>query len=267
MSFKTFVFCNRKNSSIAAQDKLLNILKNRGHEVLDEYSEDADLLICIGGDGTFLSFTHKCGFPTAPILGINTGHLGFLQESSAYDLETTISDIEQGKYKIQNIKPVSARIVTRDRDFIRVGINEIVVRGTYSHSSHFSVSIDETKIQDFSGDGILVATAVGSTAYNYSLGGSLVSPDLNVLQLTPIAPMNTNAYRSFKSSILLPATDIINIRGTGRSTGGTVMISFDGRTHEFNNVEYIEISQSEYEIHLIRQDSYDYWNKLSNKLL
>lgn len=267
MSFKTFVFCNRKNSSIAAYDNLINILKNRGHEVLEEYSDDADLLICIGGDGTFLSFTHKCGFPSAPILGINTGHLGFFQESSAYDLETTISDIEEGNYKIQNIKPVKARIVARDREFIRVGINEVVVRGTYSHSSHFSVSIDETKIQDFSGDGILVATAVGSTAYNYSLGGSLVSPDLNVLQLTPIAPMNTNAYRSFKSSILLPASDIVTIKGNGRSTAGTVLISFDGRTHEFNNVEYIEISQSEYEIHLIRQESYDYWNKLSSKLL
>ena len=267
MSFKTFVFCNRKNSSIAAYYNLINILKNRGHEVLGEYSDDADLLICIGGDGTFLSFTHKCGFPSVPILGINTGHLGFFQESSAYDLETTISDIEEGNYKIQNIKPVKARIVARDHEFIRVGINEIVVRGTYSHSSHFSVSIDETKIQDFSGDGILVATAVGSTAYNYSLGGSLVSPDLNVLQLTPIAPMNTNAYRSFKTSILLHASDIVTIKGNGRSNAGTVLISFDGRTHEFNNVEYIEISQSEYEIHLIRQESYDYWNKLSSKLL
>ena len=139
MSFKTFVFCNRKHSSIAAYENLINILKERGHEVLDEYSEDSDLLICIGGDGTFLSFTHKCGFPSAPILGINTGHLGFFQESSTYDLETTISDIENGKYKLQNIKPVRARIVTRDREFIRVGINEIVVRGTYSHSSHYSV--------------------------------------------------------------------------------------------------------------------------------
>ena len=267
MPLKTFVFCNKKYSSIAVYDNLINILKDRGHEVLDEYREDADLLICIGGDGTFLSFAHKCAFPSAPILGINTGHLGFFQESSANNLEATVSDIESGNYKIQNIKPVSARIIARDREFTRIGINEIVVRGTYSHSSHLSVSIEETKIQDFSGDGILVATAVGSTAYNYSLGGSLVSPDLNVLQLTPIAPMNTNAYRSFKSSILLPASDTITIRGTGRSTGGTVLISFDGRTHEFNNVEYIEISQSEHEIHLIRQESYDYWNKLSSKLL
>lgn len=267
MSHKTFVFCNRKNTSIAAYENLIEILKKRGHKVLDEYSEEANLLICIGGDGTFLSFVHKCGFPSAPILGINTGHLGFFQEYSARDLENIIDEIENKNYKIQNIKPVSARIYTRDRDFTRIGVNEIVVRGTYSHSSHFSVFIDETKIQDFSGDGILVATAVGSTAYNYSLGGSLVSPDLSVLQLTPIAPMNTNAYRSFKSSILLPGSDTITIRGSGRSTGGTILMSFDGRTHEFINVSHIEICQGESEIHLIRQHNYDYWNKLSSKLL
>ena len=267
MSHKTFVFCNRKNTSIAAFENLKEILNRRGHEVLDEYSEDASLLVCIGGDGTFLSFVHKCGFPKTPILGINTGHLGFFQESSAREIEDTIEDIENGRYAIQNIKPVSAKIFTRDRDFTRIGVNEIVVRGTYSHSSHFSVSIDETKIQDFSGDGILVSTPVGSTAYNYSLGGSLVAPDLNVLQLTPIAPMNTSAYRCFRSSILVPASKLITIRGNGRSTGGTVLLSFDGRTHEFNNVSHIEITQDENEIHLIRQENYDYWNKLSTKLL
>lgn len=267
MSHKTFVFCNRKYTSIAAFENLKEILNRRGHEVLDEYSEDASLLVCIGGDGTFLSFVHKCGFPKAPILGINTGHLGFFQESSAHEIENTIEDIENGRYAIQNIKPVSAKIFTRDRDFTRIGVNEIVVRGTYSHSSHFSVSIDETKIQDFSGDGILVSTPVGSTAYNYSLGGSLVAPELNVLQLTPIAPMNTNAYRCFRSSILVPASKLITIRGNGRSTGGTVLLSFDGRTHEFNNVSHIEITQDENEIHLIRHENYDYWNKLSTKLL
>ena len=267
MSRKVFVFCNRKNSSLAVYDKLVALLRHRGHEVLPEYSDDAELLICIGGDGTFLSFVHKCGFPSAPILGINTGHLGFFQEASTRDLETTISDIESGKYAIQNIKPVKARIVAREREFIRVGINEIVVRGTYSHSTHFSVSIHDTKIQNFSGDGILVASAVGSTAYNYSLGGSLVSPDLDALQLTPIAPMSTNAYRSFRSSILLPASDTVTIRGIGRSSGGAILMSFDGRTHEFSNVEYIEISQSEDVIHLIRQPGYDYWNKISSKLL
>ena len=165
------------------------------------------------------------------------------------------------------MRPVQAKIITRRGEFLRTGLNEIVVRGPYSHASHYEISIDKTKIQDFSGDGILISTPVGSTAYNYSLGGSLVSPDLDVLQLTPIAPMSTNAYRCFNSSLILPSKETITIAGTGRCEGGTVLLSFDGRTHEFNGVQKIEITSSDKEIHLIRTSTYDHWGLLSSKLL
>ena len=79
--------------------------------------------------------------------------------------------------------------------------------------------------------------------------------------------MNTSAYRCFHSSILLPASERIRITGTGRSTRGTIILSFDGRTHEFSNVNYVEITQSDKEVHLIRNQDYDYWKKLSSKLL
>ena len=243
------------------------MLEESGYEIAEEYSDDVDLLACIGGDGTFLSFVHKCGFPKAPIIGINTGHLGFFQEALPSNLRETLDYISKGEYQLQNICPVQARVVTRRGEFMRTGLNEIVVRGPYSHASHYEISIDNTKIQEFSGDGIIISTPVGSTAYNYSLGGSLVSPDLEVLQLTPIAPMNTNAYRCFKSSLILPSTETITIAGTGRCEGGTVLLSFDGRTHEFGGVLKIEITRSDKEIHLIRTKSYDHWSLLSSKLL
>lgn len=267
MPKKAFIFRNNKENSIEAEERLKAILQSRGYGIISEFSDDADLLACIGGDGTFLSFVHKCRFPSAPIIGINTGHLGFFQEASPDRLEETVDDIESGNITIQTIKPVQAKVVTARNEFYRIGLNEILVRGQFSHVSQFSVSIDDTKVQDFSGDGILVSTPVGSTAYNYSLDGSLVSPDLDVLQLTPVAPMNTSAYRCFHSSILLPATERIRIAGTGRSTRGTIILSFDGRTHEFSNVEYVEVTQADKEIHLIRQKDYDYWKKLSSKLL
>ena len=264
---KAFIFSNNKEASVSAATRLREILTARGCILMDEYSDEADLLACIGGDGTFLSCIHKCRFPAAPIIGINTGHLGFFQESSPDHLERTIDDIESGRYIIQKIKPVQAKIVAGRNEFTRIGLNEILVRGNYSHVSQFSVSIDDTKVQDFSGDGILISTPVGSTAYNYSLDGALVSPDLDVLQLTPVAPMNTNAYRCFHSSILLPASEKIRIAGIGRSTRGTIILSFDGRTHEFSNVSYVDISQSDKSVRLIRQHDYDYWKKLSSKLL
>lgn len=262
-----YIYSNNKESSRIACDTLKNVLKEHDWNVLEDYSEEVDILACVGGDGTFLSFVHKLKFPTAPIIGINTGHLGFFQEAMPDSIESTIQAIDNNEYQIQTIKPVEATINTKTGTFTRIGVNEVLVRGLYSHVSQFSVSIDDTKVQDFSGDGVLISTPVGSTAYNYSLGGSLVSPDLDVLQLTPVAPMNTNAYRCFHSSILLPASETIRIAGIGRNANGTIMLSFDGRTHEFNNVNYVDIKQSNQEIHLIRFDNYDYWSKLSTKLL
>lgn len=267
MSKKFYVFRNNSKNSIDAEAELLDVFKRRGHQVLNEYSDKADVIVCIGGDGTFLSLVHKCKFPRIPIIGINTGNLGFFQEGSPYAIEEAIDAIDKERYIIQNVKPVEAHVFTKKNTFKRMGINEILVRGTFSHIAQFEISIDNTVIQKFAGDGILVATPVGSTAYNYSLGGSLVSPDLDVLQLTPVAPMSTNAYRCFHSSILLPAKDTVRITGIGRSSNGMVILSFDGKTHEFNNVNYVEISQSETEIHIIRFEDYDYWQKLSSKLL
>ena len=264
---KIYVFSNFKDDSRAALRDLTALIDEMGYEKLEEYSDDADLLACIGGDGTFLSFVHKCGFPSIPIIGINTGHLGFFQEASPRNLRQTFDYISRGDYQLQNIRPVQAKIITRRGEFMRTGINEVVIRGPFSHASHYEISIDRTKIQDFSGDGIIISTPVGSTAYNYSLGGSLVSPDLEVLQLTPIAPMSTSAYRCFNSSILLPSHETITIAGTGRCEGGTVMVSFDGRTHEFGGVFRIEVTRSDKEVHLIRTSTYDHWNKLSSKLL
>ena len=264
---KIYVFCNLKDKSRETLSMLKPILKEFGFESVDEYSEDVDILACIGDDGTFLSFVHKCGFPPQPIIGINTGHLGFFQEALPSNLRETFEYIKNGDYHTQKVYPVQARIVTRRGEFMRTGLNEIVIRGPYSHASHYAVSIDNTKIQDFSGDGIIISTPVGSTAYNYSLGGALVSPELEILQLTPIAPMSTNAYRCFNSSILLPSYETITIAGTGRCEGGTVLVSFDGRTHEFSGVQKMEITRSNKEIHLIRTSSYDHWSKLSSKLL
>ena len=264
---KIFIFSNYKDNSKEAYTNLKPILDDLGFEIVEDYSDGADVLACIGGDGTFLSFVHKLGFPSEPIIGINTGHLGFFQEANPENLRPTMEKIKNGDFNLQKIKPVQAKIVTRRGEFLRTGLNEIVVRGPFSHASHYAVCIEKTKIQDFSGDGIIISTPVGSTAYNYSLGGSLLSPELEVLQLTPIAPMNTSAYRCFKSSLLLPNHETITIRGTGRCEGGTVLLSFDGRTHEFGGVQKIQITTSEKEIKLIHTSEYDHWSKLSNKLL
>ena len=130
---------------------------------------------------------------------------------------------------------------------------------------HLFISIGGKPIEKFSGDGLIVATSAGSTAYNYSVGGSIADPRLKLLQVTPIAPMNTTAYRSFTSSILLPADLSLGVVPEQREN--QINIMNDGIETAYTNVKSIEVRVSEISVHLIRLKGYDFWNKVTDKVL
>ena len=146
-----------------------------------------------------------------------------------------------------------------------LGLNEIIIKGRQSYSVHLDISIEGMSIERFSGDGILVATSAGSTAYNYSLGGSIVDPRLKLLQVTPIAPMNTTAYRSFTSSILLPAE--LSLGVVPENNGDRIFVLNDGIQTGYSNVKEIRIAVSETVVHLMRFKDYDFWSKVKTKFL
>ena len=118
----------------------------------------------------------------------------------------------------------------------------------------------------FSGDGILVPTPAGSTAYNYSLGGSIVDPRLNLLQVTPLAPMNTTAYRSFTSSIILPPDLSIRINPEYSGEEGLLIVP-DSMEHLHEGVEEIYLEFSSFIVKLLRFENYDFWSKVKSKFL
>mgnify|MGYP000500203747 CR=1 FL=1 len=149
-----------------------------------------------------------------------------------------ISDYENRQYSIQELSTVKAMVTTLDGTCnSHLGLNEIVIKGRHSYSVHLDISIGGMSIERFSGDGILVATSAGSTAYNYSLGGSIVDPRLKLLQVTPIAPMNTTAYRSFTSSILLPSD--LSLGVIPEHNDDMIFIVNDGTETEYSNVKKI----------------------------
>ncbi len=260
------IFTNSSQFSLETQEELTKKLVDRGYTVTSEYSHDADLIICIGGDGALLETVHSCGFPDCPIIGINTGHLGFFQELLPDELDSFITDYENGEYTIQHLNTVAAAVTTRDgRTNHHIGLNEIVIKGRQSYAVHLHICIDGVSIEKFSGDGILVATSAGSTAYNYSLGGSIVDPRLKLLQVTPIAPMNTTAYRSFTSSILLPSDLTIGI--VPEEEENKIFIMNDGIETGYSQVSEISITASDKTVQLLRFKDYDFWDKIKTKFL
>ena len=260
------IFTNDTHVSLETRQTLTKLLVDRGYTVAGEYSREAELIICIGGDGAFLETIHSCRFPSCPIIGINTGHLGFFQELSPDKLEQFIIDYEAQQYSIQKLSTVVATVTTTvGHAHKHMGLNEIVIKGRNSYSVHLYISIDGIPIEKFSGDGILVATSAGSTAYNYSLGGSIVDPRLNLLQVTPIAPMNTTAYRSFTSSILLPSE--LSLEIVPENPQNRIFILNDGIETGYADVREIKVEVSDTSVNLLRFKDYDFWNKVKTKFL
>lgn len=241
-------------------------LEKNGFIVPKTFDYAAELIICVGGDGSFLRTLHQFNFPEIPVIGINTGHLGFFQEISPYQLDEFIFKYKKGDYQIQDLKTVSSCISAKSEDTYLSGLNEIVIKGDQSRTIHLNISLDDSFVERFSGDGILVSTPAGSTAYNYALGGCIVDPVLNLLQITPIAPINTTAYRSFTSSVIVPPE--INIKIHPEFTfENAILIIVDGIEHRFQELTEISIYFSDTNVKLLRFEHYDFWNKVKSKFL
>ncbi len=260
------VFTNETTLSADVETLLKQKLTSKGYKVTDGYDNEAELLICIGGDGAFLRTMHRCDFPETPIVGINTGHLGFFQEVWPEDFDQFLADYERGNYTIQKLGTVMCKATDAEGNTsTHIALNELAITGSNAYSIHFDLSIGGKPIERFSGDGILVATSAGSTAYNYSVGGSIVDPRLNLLQVTPIAPMNTTAYRSFTSSILLPSDLTLGI--VPEESDKIIYITGDGIEKGYSHLKEIEVRTADKCVNLIRFSDYDFWNKVKEKFL
>ena len=251
MNKKIYIYANDSETSKKTEKQLKQKLDNSGFVLLPKYSDEADLLVCIGGDGTFLEAIHKFDFPT-------------IMPSM---LDDFIFYYNQGRYSIQQLSTVKVRITTDTGTAEHVGLNEVLLKGNSTYSIHLNISIGGSFIERFSGDGLLIATPAGSTAYNYSLGGSIVDPRLKLLQVTPIAPMNTTAYRSFTSSILLPSDLSLGVVPDMNEEKNKLCIVYDGATAEYENIKEIEVGFSDIHVNLMRFENYDFWTKVKSKFL
>lgn len=261
------IYASGTEASLRVSEALKASLGEAGITISDSLSPDVDLIICIGGDGTFLEAIHHFDFPEVPIIGVNTGHLGFFQEIMPEDLEDFIRSYREGRYSLQTMQTVKAVVSSGGMTREYLGLNEVIISTASSYLVHLNISIGGSFIEKFSGDGVLISTPAGSTAYNYSLGGSIVDPRLRLLQVTPMAPMNTTAYRSFTSSIVLPPDLSIGILPDGRGSKGKIRISLDGFEHIYDTIDSVDVMLSDKVINLLRFESYDFWSKVKSKFL
>ena len=172
-------------------------------------NNNPDVVIAIGGDGTLLQAAHL--YPSAVIFGIHTGHLGFYCNYMEDDLDTLVSDINNKTYKIDEIEELRCDIVDyNDKVITNYALNEVTIVAP-TRTLRLDVEISGEYLEFFRGTGFCISTPTGSTAYNKSLDGSVIDLKLKCMQLTEIAGINSNAYRTLSSPLVLAADKKITL--------------------------------------------------------
>ena len=191
----------------------------------EDFAADADLAVSIGGDGTMLRTFERVAQAGVPVLGVNVGHLGYLTEFEADEAQTAVDKALRGDLPVEERLMIQSRVQRSDGEIegTWIGLNEAVVeKKSQGHTVRLEVTIDDSPFATYAGDGLIVSTPTGSTAYNLSARGSIVAPTHWSLQLTPVAP-----HMLFDRSLVLRPDTEIRISVVGEREAN---LSVDGRS-------------------------------------
>lgn len=228
--------------------------------VNDQFS--ADMAVSIGGDGTFLKTAAQVGQKGIPIIGINTGRLGFLADISSTDIIEPFESILNGEYIIEE-RSVLQLNCNHCAHFSsqNIALNEVsVMKQDSSSMITISAYIDNQPLISYQADGLIVATPTGSTAYSMSVGGPLVVPTVKGIILTPIASHSLTVRP-------LIITDDCEIRLKVDSRTKSFLASIDGRSQVFDQSIELTIKKADFNIKVVKQKNHNFFNTLRNKLM
>lgn len=223
---------------------------------------EAELLIVLGGDGTLIRAAQTVAPMGVPILGVNTGHLGFLTELENAELFDHLESILAGQYRVEERLMLRVTLERNGRpDLTVTALNDAVVsKGPRARLVHVGVMVGETVVARYPADGVIVSTPTGSTAYSLSAGGPIVGPTVDVLLVTPICP-HTIASRS----IVVAGSE--EIRLTVLETPGEVGLSADGSEPiPLYAGDVVCVSRAPYTAKLVRRHTYRFYDVLRQKL-
>lgn len=231
-----------KAEALQASIRVMQTLKERGIQVYvpqeaiphlsgadgplsDSVTRDLDVMIVLGGDGTFLRAARLTAGKGVPILGVNLGHLGFLTELEIGELESGLRLLLQGNYQVEERMMLRVELRRRNRCHgVFLALNDAVItRGPVARIITLETTVDDQLVGNFAADGMIIATPTGSSAYNLSAGGPVVNSQLAALIITPICPHTLTATRSV---LALPQE---RVRVKVKAVHTDIVLTVDGR--------------------------------------
>ena len=230
-------------------------------ELFNDDDFEADIVISLGGDGTFLKAASRVGKKNIPILGINTGRLGFLADISPEEMGNTLEDIYNHHYKIEERSVLQLDCNDKSLMHCPYALNEIAVLKRDS-SSMISIhtAINGAPLTTYQADGLIIATPTGSTAYSLSVGGPIIVPHSKTIAITPVAPHSLNMRP-------IVICDDWTITLDVESRSHNFLVAIDGRSESCKETTRLTISRADYTIKVIKRFDHIFFNTLRNKMM
>lgn len=259
------IIANGKYQSKRVASKLFAVFKDDPDFYLSK--KNPDIVISIGGDGMLLSAFHmyEKELDKVRFVGIHTGHLGFYTDYRDFELDKLIDNLRKDKGE-QISYPILTVVISLDdgRVIKARALNEATVK-RIEKTMVADVIINHVKFESFRGDGISVSTPTGSTAYNKSLGGAVLHPTIEALQLTEISSLNNRVFRTLGSSVIIPKKDKIELVPKRL---GIYTISIDNKTYQLKNVTKVEYFIDDEKIHFVSSPSHTrFWERVKDAFI
>ena len=242
--------------------RLMEELRIGGHELYvladNVLLDEADMLLSVGGDGTFLSASMLVAGRGIPVVGVNSGRLGFLSENRPADV---VQALLSGEYSVEHRAMLEAEVHTGESsiDSWPYALNEFTVHRSGAAMLGVEVSVDGVQLPVYWADGLIVSTSSGSTAYSLSVGGPIVLPESRVLIISPIAPHNLNVR-----PLVVPDTAEVRLKMHSRDEN--VIFTADNRTASISSDSQIAVRVAQFSLERVRLNRSNFIDALTEKL-
>lgn len=233
----------------------------RSVSVVDQFPAGADIVVSIGGDGTFLRAAQWVGDSQIPVLGINTGHLGFLASYTFENIDQIVDSLIRGDFIKEERMVLKVEYGSLAPDKWHYALNEVaVLKSETSSMINVNAEINGFFLADYLSDGLIISTPTGSTAYNLSVGGPIIQPTLSCMTLSPVAP------HSLTMRPLVVGGDS-RLKLTVSSRASEFRLSIDGQSSVIPCGEEIKVSKASFKTCVLRIPEDDFASILRDKLL
>src|SRR5574344_760763 len=230
-------------------------------EIIKDNDFSADYAISLGGDGTFLKTAEFVRNKGIPIIGINTGHLGFLADVAPSEVEQLIVGLNKGEYTIEKRSVLKVSANKRLLKIYAFGLNEVAVL-KHDNSSMISIRayIDNNYLNTYQSDGLIISTPTGSTGYSLSVGGPIIMPTSHSFAMSAVAAHSLNVRP-------IVINDDSTIRLSISSRNHNFLVSVDGRSQSLPEDIELTIRKAPYYIYIVKKYGHEYFDTLRNKLM